>query len=608
VEYNVCVVKLPRTTWWLGIVAGCFGAVGCSSSEEGDDGSSTGTGVGAVKPANILVDANRDGFVNDADDTVNKDVWDKTQGAAFLANLDDDNVDKVRDCDNEVVDGEADAFDLGRIILAPSPAAAGGTLAITATCGGMPCDALSYVNIFRSTDGKQWTREASGNITLNAADAQRGITFGIEGKTLVGLPEAGPWDGHVQLVYTVGTAVDKAKMRVSPWMMFGNGTPHIDTVFAAKVSPVFYNAIDKAVGEANADVKNVKFWRIDNWTDHWVEDYFQTGVISVPWDKGGVIGMRVSMPRPWGRSDADSALPVNWLKKSHLYADSGYMVVYKKAKTGSTFDSHGNHDLIPAYTNGAASYPYGRIIHGSNVLAETHAFYNAQQAQAPALEIDTDWLLVGHVDETLSYLPAATPRGWKLLVASPKMSLQMLKDAQMAGHGAVKMFIGKFWYTNNGTQAADISIDEVLADQDLMKASQEAQTRIDGQVKQLTMELGLAADEIVEMPTLFETYAEGGGEYNIAYQPGTVNLRAFNGYAIIPDPFGPVIDGKDIFKQDLIDRLSTAKHKLGKDGKGVKVYFADDWDWYHRLDGEVHCGSNSEGAPQPEWKWWEKVQ
>ena len=63
-----------------------------------------------------------------------------------------------------------------------------------------------------------------------------------------------------------------------------------------------------------------------------------------------------------------------------------------------------------------------------------------------------------------------------------------------------------------------------------------------------------------------------------------------------------------MYEKDLQDRLGTAVNKLGSDGKGLKVYFTDDWDTYHRLDGEVHCGSNPETMVAPYTtgiNWWE---
>ena len=40
---------------------------------------------------------------------------------------------------------------------------------------------------------------------------------------------------------------------------------------------------------------------------------------------------------------------------------------------------------------------------------------------------------------------------------------------------------------------------------------------------------------------------------------------------------------------------------------GYTVDWIEDWDLYHRLSGEVHCGSNTKRA-LPASKWWESVQ
>ena len=83
--------------------------------------------------------------------------------------------------------------------------------------------------------------------------------------------------------------------------------------------------------------------------------------------------------------------------------------------------------------------------------------------------------------------------------------------------------------------------------------------------------------------------------FSLAYQPGTVNGLAFalDTFAA-PDPHGPIIAGKDLFKS----QLETA---LG--GVGVQVKWVEDWDLYHRFSGEVHCGTNSRRDASTQ-TWW----
>jgi protein-arginine deiminase len=38
---------------------------------------------------------------------------------------------------------------------------------------------------------------------------------------------------------------------------------------------------------------------------------------------------------------------------------------------------------------------------------------------------------------------------------------------------------------------------------------------------------------------------------------------------------------------------------------GITVHYIENWDLYHRLLGEVHCGTNALRAVPSGTKWWE---
>ncbi|MEZ4312474.1 MAG: protein-arginine deiminase family protein [Polyangiaceae bacterium] len=602
-------------------------AVGCG---DGNETSSTGDTTTSTpeKPAaviDIAVDASRDGKV-DPSDPADQDLeneWTVDSGASFLANMDDDDADKIRDVDDQIINGPDDELDLAKIVVSPwadAPDGANGVLRI---------DPLSAENVRlwkKGLDGV-WilaggsvgpcnaddpTCTITPDVPLTIDEVRAGITFGIEAKFFRRslAPEA--WSGIVQLGYQVLDAnnvaftsddapngIDEAKIRVAPWMLFGNQSP-FNRVWSNNVMPAFVTGLTQLSNDAEVTYK-----KITNWNDHWTQDYFQTGWTTIPAADGAVQGMRIANARPWGRCDASTCWPINWLKKGFLSPGNGIIEIYNKPNTGGTYDSHGNHDLIPPYENGDVKYPYGRIIIGSGVLKETKEFYTAQEVQGPPLIVKTSWLLVGHVDEVFSYVPAATPRGWKLLVGSPRLAREMLEAAQDAGHGAVTMFGGKKWYTENGSLInAEVSIDDVLGNVDLMAASQEAQSEIDLLIPLMKEEIGLTDDEIIEMPYLLQ---DAFGQ-KVAFNPGTANLLAVHDHVGIPKPWGPVIDGVDIFEQDLDDRLGTAANKLGYDGEGLDIHFIDDWDWYHALDGEVHCGSNVDADPPADQTWWKVLK
>jgi protein-arginine deiminase len=259
-------------------------------------------------------------------------------------------------------------------------------------------------------------------------------------------------------------------------------------------------------------------------------------------------------------------------------------------------NSFGNWDVIPPYEKDGVKYPLGRNYWGALANNPSQSpdpvfqdFYRAQKVQ-PEINVDTSWLMVGHVDEYSSWVKTNTPRGWGMLVAAPTKARDMFMSLQGNGHGGEQMFVGKTEWAQNGQKAAAVAIDAVLSNANLMAANQTYQMRIDANVEILRNEIGLADDEITRMPFLIErTYGAG-----LAYQPGTVNLLFVDGKAVIPDPFGPTIDGKDPFKEDLITRLGAL---------GLEVHFADDWDTFHEGAGEVHCGTNV--ARTINLAWWE---
>ena len=110
-----------------------------------------------------------------------------------------------------------------------------------------------------------------------------------------------------------------------------------------------------------------------------------------------------------------------------------------------TLNSMGNLETIPPYAQGGRSFPAGRIIMGqrpdtgSKPAKVMRTFLKSQGLQDP-LFLDTSWLHVGHVDEFVQFLPADTPRGWKIAIADPEAGLKLLRDAKAAGHGSTKMF------------------------------------------------------------------------------------------------------------------------------------------------------------------------
>ncbi len=350
--------------------------------------------------------------------------------------------------------------------------------------------------------------------------------------------------------------------------------------------------------------------------DQWAQDYFETGYMSMP-SQGGQKVMRVVFRSPNYRSPG-SALnplrPAGDVVYSYFHGPNVAGVTqFNKVRTTQgapvsdpdlsqdSLNSFGNTETIPPFSFDGGSWPLGRILRGAIPAFQpdpTFTLMLESQRQQPVLEIDTSWLLVGHVDESVSFLRADSPRGWVMLVNDARLARQMLIDEQDAGFGTTQMFVGKFVQNDFGQiVSAAQSINQVLANTGVMNESLTAAALVDAQVEIIKAATGLSNAEIIRVPFLHEPVTGGPSEvFSLAYQPGTVNgLVLDRNHFAPPTPHGPVINGRDIMEKQLEDALRPL---------GYQVQWTEDWDLYHALSGEVHCGSNA-FRQIPSALWWE---
>lgn len=592
-------------------------ALGCSSKE--DDAQSW-----PAPRVDLRADVNRNGTVDLDDPTEDQaeDSWDAKHGAVFLANIDDDlhacpitdeagkglsdyELPKCNDAANDVVDGDDDLLDLARMKTVPwveVPKTAVGSIAVS----------TPMVRLFKKgSDGSFVVFDPAAE-TLTADEIAAGVELAIEGKDVV--RDRAAWDGFVDVTFRVTFAgegsrpafdeKDVVRLRVAPVLLQHHGTA-ATSVFATKVGDD--GAFKKDLGAAVADVKldgGLQLLSVPE-QDPWTQDFFETGFMSMPAPGGEQHVMRVVVRSSNIYQPKNTKNPLRPAGRVVFTTFRGKDVAGlqdfdpKANQDMDSLNSFGNTETIPPHEHAGKSWPLGRIIRGSipsfhpdGVLEK---ILESQGYQDPVL-IDTSWLLVGHVDETISFLPKSGPgpRSFALLANDARAAKKLLEDAKAAGHGGEKMFIGKAWldYDTGAEIPAEKTIDEVLADVDVLNASAKAATEVDAQLEIIKSETGLGDDEIVKIPFLH--MEEGGG--SIAYQPGMVNgIWIDPTHFASPDPHGPVIDGKDIMK-DVVEK-NLAPY-------GVKVSWVEDWDTYHRNAGEVHCGSNVFRAI-PSAKWWE---
>ncbi|WP_290111348.1 protein-arginine deiminase domain-containing protein [Streptomyces ficellus] len=592
----------------------------------------------------LRADVNRDGRVDvtGATDTAGEDRWSTARGAVFLPNIDDDTkrcavkgpggkplsdaaLAACNDASDAVINGNGDLADLARVRSVPMaglPATARGSVSVPA--GG------KRTRVFVKRPGG-WAL-VTGTTRLTAAELRAGVEFGVESTDVV-RDSAAVWDGRavIRLTVTSGgvTASDDVTLRVAP-LLTHHHLQRAQQVMVTKVpgtdefarrQRAFVGGLAKEVSAAGIDKPLITF---DAYQDIWAQDFVEPGYVSMTGPDGRRQAIRVMLRSAQPDREAGREL-------FEKLRGNGVGVVQVSGVRDSeewTLNSMGNLETIPPYAHGGRSFPAGRIImgerkdDGSKPARAMRTLLASQGMQDPLL-LDTSWLHVGHVDEFVQFLPADTPRGWKIGIADPEAGLKLLRDAQRAGHGGARMFSVP---DRKDAPAPKETIAQALASRWLVADNTMAARRIQANLDVLRRETGVTDAEIVRVPALYTRGTEQGergdrvprltrlgagavpdavDEYGqqkrlrersgraagpgtvmtSAYVPGAVNgvLLGRDRY-LAPRQWGPVIGGTDVFTAAVTAAYTRA---------GMRVSYIDDWDTYHLGMGEVHCGTNT---------------
>uniref|UniRef100_A0AAR2JDW7 Protein-arginine deiminase n=1 Tax=Pygocentrus nattereri TaxID=42514 RepID=A0AAR2JDW7_PYGNA len=372
---------------------------------------------------------------------------------------------------------------------------------------------------------------------------------------------------------------DKVVFRVAPWIMTPNTLKPVE-VFVCSTSDnyEFLKGIRKMVQSSGYKLKICHEYM--NRGDRWMQDEIEFGYIDSPHQRFPVV---LDSPR-----DGDlQEFPYEVL----LGPDFGYVTRYAQAEEVSSLDSFGNLEVSPPVTVNGKNYPLGRIIigvafpttaHGRNMTKVVQDFLWAQKVQEP-IALYSDWLVVGHVDEFMTFVPAPDRKGFRLLLASPDAAYTVFTNLQNNGHGKAKLFQGK---------GEEISVNEILSNEEFRAENIYVQSCIDWNRDVLKKELGLDEDDIIDLPILFKVMAEENRA--VAYYPDMVNMIVLGTNLGIPKPFGPQVNGSCALETEMRSLLEPL---------GLNCTFIDDFASYHKLLGEVHCGSNVLREPFA-FKWW----
>ncbi len=555
----------------------------------GSDGGAGGDGGAFVDPGMADDDPHATGTAEDH--TADLDL---TTTWALLANNDDDDGDGARDGRDDVVNGAADRADLlhaivrrvhdprdgARAVLTVAPAHARGLVRVFITDGDGDADVDDDATLLLQTD------DASADVSMERL-AQGDVHVLVEAWT----GRTPSWDGAFELVLTLTApgapdSVDRIALRVAP-VVFSDNTRAPKAVYVMDI-PGGGDANPALVAALQASGVPVR--RVDAASfshDRWLQDNMELGTQSIP-----IAGA----PRV-----QDTALELVREGGLDAFVADAYLgagrAFFRPGGEPSSHNYGGNLEIAPPHDG----FPQGRLLVGGgaagtltgtpnegHMTAPQRAWLDAQRAQGPALELSSEWLFVGHIDEIFQFIPNRSPsatKGFAVAIASPRVA----RVALLQVSSSRPLFAGR---AGDG-QVYERTAGAVLQDEDLMAFNEAAQARIDGVRVTLQAALDLDDADFRELPVLYEP-VDGDG-LAAAYNPGVQNLVTLGDTLVIPDPEGPgEAADDDVWQTATRDALADLDLEL----VFVDVFFS-----YHVLLGEAHCGTNVERAA-PAAAWW----
>lgn len=591
-------------------------------------------GISCLQP-DIRADSNRDGVVDIArsSDSHNKALWTPQHGAIFLPNVGDKHLrcSSTDALENPLSNDELAACHdaSGHLLLAPEYVAPIKTVPMnvsskaTAHIYATPRAAYDRVRIFvlddpSDTKSTESWRLVDQEFSFNSTQLNAGITLGIDGRELV--KDASVWDGTVTVKFDVtdghSQATDAVALKMAP-VLTHHHLQTVDTFVSTAgnssdpIQQNFIRQLDDARGMAGIEKPLLLFNQSD---DIWAQDFIEPAYASMP-GPDGPISLRVMLrsaqsTRTGGRQVFEQL------------RGPGVGGFQPPSGTGSGFghreiNSYGNLETIPPYTSkSGVGYKAGRIImgkHFGNLPASALLdFLYGQEVQSPLI-LESGWLLIGHVDEFVQFLPYDNELGFTIGIADTTSAIGILQQLKTDGHGDVPV-VSFEGHAEGGTEepALSLTVSDVLSNETFAQVNAYAQSYIDAGLQILLSEIPLDSKDVIHVPTLFRDSGRGF-DFNrgdglpvhapppmdnemklMAFLPASINGIVLGSTYLSPKPFGPVVDGEDMIAKAVEAAYARA---------GMTVGFVDDYLSHHVGAGEIHCGSNT--LRQTDMVWWE---
>ncbi|MEV5831584.1 protein-arginine deiminase family protein [Spirillospora sp. NPDC052242] len=591
----------------------------------------------------LRADTDRDGRLSPADDA-GRGAWTARRGAIMLPNLDDDTAHcptagkdggrltdaalaACNDAADSVVNGAADAADL-----AP--------LEIPMMKGASPSARAALMPDARSRDKVRIFVERGGRLTalgtdgaIRADELRRGVRLAIEARDIARDPAV--WTGFADLTLTVAdggaTRSDRVRLRVAPVLFQHDLLPLHRAVVASPKAPVTLEggtAPDEPSKGARAYRRDLRrgldaeglrepFIESPAGGDRWMGDMYKAGYVSMPGPDGREHRIVVNLRSPAVTPDfpardrplRDASRPVFTMLRGPGVAgvqqfDAGAVDRPDDNLYYGSASSSGNFGTIPPY----GKYPTGRIVYGGEGRFAPDATFvrmlEAQGYQDP-IAIDSSWLGVGHIDEFLHFVPRRGGKGWWMVVADPRMGMDLLRKVAASGGGGQRLVQG---VPASGTRFPDLTVAQAIGKPELVEGTRVAAAGVDRALGRLREKAGITERDVIRVPGLFTSLdGEVPGDYprkdlTAAYLPGAANgVSTGTGGYLAPAQHGPRLAGRDVFQQATEDALHRA---------GVRVHWVEDWYYSHHVGtvgGNVHCVTNVQRNLSGTTPWWRQA-
>jgi protein-arginine deiminase len=483
-----------------------------------------------------------------------------------------------------------------------------------------PRAAYDHVRLFVLDEPNDRNATASWRLvdqefTFNATQLNHGITLGIDGRALV--TDASVWDGSVIVRFDVSDGqdhgTDAVALKMAP-VLTHHHLQIVETLISTQANisdPVQQNFIRQLDESRHAAGVESPLLLLNQSSDVWAQDFIEPAYASMP-GPDGPISIRIILRSAQSTRTAGRQV-------FEQLRGPGIGGFQPASGTGSGFghreiNSFGNLETIPPYTSkSGVDYKAGRIIMGKHYetlpAKAVLDFLHGQQLQSPLL-LETGWLLIGHVDEFVQFLPYNNSLGFTISVADTRSGLRMLENLQAGRHGGVPTISFQSNSTDVEEPGLGDTIDEILTNTTFIGANTYAQRHIDANLETLLSEIPLTREDVIYVPTLFRDSSYGNWVSDdglpphtdsimenerqlMAFYPASINGIVIGRHYLSPKPFGPILNGTDVLAQAVETAYARA---------GMTVGYVDDYLSHHVGAGEIHCGSNT--FRQTNAIWW----